>query len=106
MRDSRALFENMTRRKETTWDLPAQAIDDERMRLLMKLPRKQVSWKSSPTDEIFYKGALTVATNKSLPLEWVVERMGEGDDELQYFYVNNEGYNYARYCFRFEPRAV
>jgi hypothetical protein len=109
MRDTRNLFAKMCNRKETNWDnLPPETIDDERMRVLLKLPRKQVAWDSSPMDEIFYKGSLTTATvtNRSLPLEWVVERMGEGEDQLQYFYVNNEGYNYARYAFRFTPRAV
>ena len=111
MRDSRALFENMTQREETTWDtweLPAQALDDERMRILLKLPRKQVAWESSPMDSIFYKLGEKNAErlSKNIPLEWVVERMGEGEDQLQYFYVNNEGFDYSRYTFRFEPRAV
>ena len=111
MRDSRALFENMTHRKvdETTWDLPAQALDDERMGILLKLPRKQVAWESSPTDSIFYKMGEKNSerlVSKNIPLEWVVERMGEGEDQLQYFYVYNEGYDYARYTFRFVPRAV
>lgn len=109
MRDSRALFENMTHRKETTWDLPAQTLDDERMGILLKLPRKQVAWESSPTDSIFYKLGEKNSErliSKNIPLEWVVERMGEGEDQLQYFYVNNEGYDYARYTFRFVPRAV
>ena len=109
MRDSRALFENMTHRQETTWDLPAQALDDERMGILLKLPRKQVAWESSPTDSIFYKMGEKNSErliSKNIPLEWVVERMGEGEDQLQYFYVNNEGYDYARYTFRFVPRAV
>lgn len=107
MRDTRSLFANMCNRKETSWDnLSPETVDDERMKALLKLPRKQVAWVSSPMDDIFYKGQLTPTINKSLPLEWVVERMGEEDDQLQYFYVNNEGYNYARYTFRFEPRAV
>lgn len=107
MRDTRSLFAHMCNRKETRWDsLSPQTVDDERMKVLLKLPRKQVAWGSSPMDDIFYKGLLTPVINKSLPLEWVVERMGEEDDQLQYFYVNNEGYGYARYCFRFEPRAV
>ena len=107
MRDTRDLFAHMCNRKETNWDnLTPETLDDERMRVLLKLPRKQVVWGSSPMEEIFYKGQLTPTINKSLPLEWVVERMGEEDNQLQYFYVNNEGYNYARYAFRFEPRPV
>ena len=107
MRDTRSLFAHMCNRKETSWNnLSPETVDDERMKVLLKLPRKQVAWNSTPTDDIFYKGSLTPAINKSLPLEWVVERMGEEDDQLQYFYVNNEGYGYARYAFRFEPRPV
>ena len=99
MRDTRNLFADLCSRKTISWDsLSPETIDDERMGLLMKLPRKQVVWKTSPMDDIF--------PLKNEKLEWVVERMGEGDDELQYFYVNNEGYTYARYCFRFMPRPV
>ncbi len=107
MRDTRNLFANLCARCEAFWDnLTPETIDDERMKVLLKLPRKQVAWESSPADSIFYKGPLTPAVNRSLPLEWVVERMGEGDDQLQYFYVNNEGFYDARYCFRFEPRVI
>lgn len=112
MRDTRSLFANMClARKETSWDsLPPETVDDERMRVLLKLPRKQVAWESSPMDDIFYKSEDREIgqgrRNKLIPLEWVVERMGDGEDQLQYFYVNNEGYNYARYTFRFEPRPV
>jgi hypothetical protein len=100
MRDTRHLFNDLCSRKETSWDSQAspETLDDERMRALMKLPRKQVAWNSSPMDHIF--------PGMNEPLEWVVERMGDGDDELQYFYVNNEGYFYARYAFRFTPRPV
>ena len=104
MRDTRHLFSEICTRKATNWyTLPTQTLDDECMRLLMKLPRKQVAWNSSPMDEIF---PLDRGVSLGGPLEWVVERMGEGDDELQYFYVNNEGYRYARYAFRFIPRPV
>jgi len=99
MRDTRHLFSEICSRKAASWDsLPTQPLDDECMRLLMKLPRKQVAWNSSPMDHIF--------PPKNEKLEWVVERMGDGDDEIQYFYVNNEGYRYARYTFRFTPRPV
>lgn len=106
MRDTRSLFAPLCNRKETSWDsLSPETVDDERMKVLLKLPRKQVAWVSSPMDDIFYKAG-EKKTGPSFALEWVVERMGEEDDQLQYFYVNNEGYNYARYAFRFEPRAV
>ena len=106
MRDTRDLFAHMCARKETNWDsLTPETVDDERMKVLLKLPRKQVAWNSTPTDDIFYKVNEKKA-GPSFALEWVVERMGEEDDQLQYFYVNNEGYNYARYAFRFEPRPV
>lgn len=98
-------------RKEGSWDqLEKKQIDDERMRILMGLPRKQVAWDSSPMDGIFYKPGTRDEDKpgriKQIPLECVVERMGEGEDQLQYFYVNNEGYGYARYAFRFEPRVI
>ena len=103
MRDTRDLFAHMCNRKETNWDnLTPETLDDEHMRVLLKLPRKQVAWGSSPMDDIFYRET----PGSSIPLEWVVERMGEEDNQLQYFYVNNEGYGYARYAFRFEPRPV
>ena len=110
MRDTRQLFENLCSRKEGAWDqLEKKQIDDERMRILMGLPRKQVAWDTSPMDDIFYKSGDRdedkPGRSKQVPLECVVERMGSEDDQLQYFYVNNEGYSYARYCFRFEPRA-
>jgi hypothetical protein len=109
MRDTRSLFAPMCAHKETSWDsLSPKTVDDERMKVLLKLPRKQVAWGSSPVDDIFsafYKAGEKKA-GPSFALEWVVERMGEEDDQLQYFYVNNEGWYYARYCFRFEPRAV
>ena len=109
MRDTRSLFAPLCNRKETSWDsLSPETVDDERMKVLLKLPRKQVAWSSTPMDDIFYKVGEknSERVNKTLSIEWVVERMGEEDDQLQYFYVNNEGYNYARYAFRFEPRPV
>lgn len=111
MRDTRPLFMGICTCKEGAWDqLEKKQIDDERMRILMGLPRKQVAWDTSPMDDIFYKSgdgrdAGEPGRSKHVPLECVVERMGSEDDQLQYFYVNNEGYSYARYCFRFEPRA-
>ena len=110
MRDTRQLFENLCSRKEGAWDqLEKKQIDDERMRILMGLPRKQVAWDTSPMDDIFYKSGDRdedkPGRSKHVPLECVVERMGSEDDQLQYFYVNNAGASYARYCFRFEPRA-
>lgn len=112
MKDTRSLFANLCARKETSWDsLSPETIDDERMKMLLKLPRKQVAWDTSPMDDIFYKGAGDPEKDKPgrekrVPLEWVVERMGDEEDQLQYFYVNNEGYAYARYTFRFEPRVI
>ena len=97
MRDTRILFSHMCARKESSRDsLPPETVDDERMRVLLKLPRKQVAWGSSPMDDIFYKEGAK-KTRPPFALEWVVERMGDGDDQLQYFYVNNEGYGCARY---------
>jgi len=112
MRDTRHLFSEICSRKAASWDsLSPETLDDERMRVLMKLPRKQVAWNSSPMDDIFptvtdVRVHLAGRARPACSLEWVVERMGEGDDELQYFYVNNEGYSYARYTFRFTPRPV
>ena len=107
MRDTRSLFAPLCNRKETSWDsLSPETVDDERMKVLLKLPRKQVAWYSTPMDDIFYKVNEKKAAPSFAALEWVVERMGDEDGQLQYFYVNNEGYNYARYAFRFEPRPV
>lgn len=107
MRDTRSLFSDRCYSKNPTWDgMPAEYLDDEHIRLLMRLPRKQVAWDSSPMDDIFYKTGDKAAEKRHSALEWVVERMGEGEDQLQYFYVNNEGYGYARYTFRFNPRPV
>ena len=99
MRDTRSLFAHMCSRKETSWDsMPIQDIDDERMKVLMGLPMRMVGWDTSPMDYFL--------PDKSGPShgEMLVQRVGEED--IQYFYVNTEGYTYARYAFRFRPRAV
>ncbi|NDC39749.1 MAG: hypothetical protein EBZ48_17230 [Proteobacteria bacterium] len=99
MRDTRSLFAHMCHRKETAWDsMPVQEVDDDRMKVLMGLPMRMVEWNTSPMDYF-----LPNKSNASHG-ELLVQRVGE--DDVQYFYVNTEGYTYARYAFRFEPRAV
>jgi len=68
------------------------------MKVLMGLPMRMVGWDTSPMDYFL--------PEKSGPShgEMLVQRVGEED--IQYFYVNTEGYTYARYAFRFEPRSV
>jgi hypothetical protein len=106
MRDTRQLFANLCSRKETQWEgMPhPKELDDARMGALMALPQKIVTWDTSPMDDIFYKPKDKKSSSAPTgQLEWVVQRMGESD--LQYYYVNTEGYAYARYGFRFTPRA-
>jgi hypothetical protein len=103
MRDTRSLFADMCHRKETSWNsMPIQEVDDERMKVLMGLPMRMVGWDTSPMDYFLPKKPGGLET--TAPLELLVQRVGEED--IQYFYVNNEGYAYARYAFRFKPRAV
>jgi hypothetical protein len=103
MRDTRSLFAGMCSRKETSWDcLSIQDVDDERMKVLMGLPMRVVEWNTGPMDYFLPKKPGGLET--TAPLELLVQRVGEED--IQYFYVNNEGYSYARYAFRFEPRTV
>ena len=93
----------MCSRKETSWDcLSIQDVDDERMKVLMGLPMRVVEWDTGPMDYFLPKKPGGLET--TAPLELLVQRVGEED--IQYFYVNNEGYSYARYAFRFEPRTV
>ncbi len=89
----------MCHRKETSWDnMPIQPIDDDRMKVLMGLPMRMVGWNTSPMDYF-----LPDKSGHSHG-ELLVQRVG--DEEVQYFYVNTEGYTYARYAFRFLPRTV
>lgn len=109
MKDNRQLFAHLCSRKESQWEDMERVtdLDDTRMGILMTLPQKIVPWQSSPMDDIFYKPKLQSSpshTARTSQLEWVVQRMGEGDDELEYYYVNTEGYPYARYGFKFTPR--
>ena len=102
--DTRSLFEQMCSRKETSWDnMPFQDVDDERMKVLMGLPMRIIDWDTRPTDP-FLPQKPRDALSTTAPLELLIQRVGV--DEVQYFYVNNEGYSYARYAFRFRPRSV
>jgi hypothetical protein len=104
MSDTRSLFDHMCSRKETSWDsMPIRDVDDERMKVLMALPRRTVEWGTSPMD-YFLPQKPRAALETTAPLELLVQRVSE--EEIQYFYVNNEGYSYARYAFRFNPRPV
>ena len=101
MADTRRLFADMTSRKASSWDwVPLQTIDDERMRILMGLPMKVVDWATTPLTDFLSEKAAKAQHG----CEWIIQRVGEED--IQHFYVNTEGYSYARYAFRFEPRAV
>ena len=101
MADTRRLFADMTARKESSWDaLPVQEIDDDRMRILMNLPMRVVEWGTTPMDYFLSEKQAKAQHD----CEWLIQRVGEED--VQYFYVNTEGYGYARYAFRFEPRPV
>ena len=111
MKDNRQLFAHLCSRKESQWEDMGHVrnLDDTRMGILMSLPQKIVPWQSSPMDDIFYKPKLQTSsrhTDENGWLEWVVQRMGSGDEELEHYYVNTEGYPYARYGFKFEPRQV
>lgn len=102
-RDTRHLFDHLVSRKESLWDdvrtVPAEELEDERMRVLMGLPVRMVEWSTSPMDSF-----LPETGPRGPGTEWLVQRLGE--EEVQWFYVNTEGYTYARYAFRFEPRTV
>lgn len=103
-RDTRHLFDHLVSRKESCWDdvrvADAAELGDERMRALMTLPVRMVEWDTSPMDKFLPE----TGHGSSAATEWLVQRLGE--EEVQWFYVNTEGYTYARYAFRFEPRSV
>lgn len=108
MRDSRAIFLQLVTSKPYSWDdLQMTVVSDEQMKILMALPRKIVNWDTSPAHDMFYKAeVLRSERAANAPIEWVIERIGEEDGQLQYFYVNNESFSYSRYVFRFEPRSA
>ena len=106
--DTRHLFNGITLRKPTSWDdmspksanapsyasrYPKSRHAADRLQALRHLPRTQVHWDSSPMDEIW-------DWRLGLRLEWIVERLG--GPELQMFYVNNEGFGYARHAYRID----
>jgi hypothetical protein len=100
MRDTRHLFDSLSVRKPSTWDeVPHAELGTELLQAAMRLPRRVVAWEASPMSDIFRGDS-----RRTGAIEWVVERLGEED--IQYFYVNTEGYTYARYAFRFTPRPV
>lgn len=103
-RDTRHLFDHLVSRKASRWDdirvADAAELGDERMRALMTLPVRMVEWGTSPMDSFLP----VPGRGGSAATEWLVQRLGE--EEVQWFYVNTEGYTYARYAFRFEPRSV
>lgn len=106
MRDNRQLFAHLCSRKESQWEAMERVtdLDDARMGVLMSLPQKIVTWDTSPMEDIFYRPKDRKGSSRtSEQMEWVVQRMGE--DDLQYYYVNTEGFSYARYGFRFTPRT-
>jgi hypothetical protein len=106
MRDTRHLFMEMCSRKEASWDsIPQVRVDDERMRILMGLPMQIAEWNTSPmSDSLIRKPHRAPGLVGAKPMELIIQRVGEED--VQYFYVNTEGYGYVRYAFRFEPRTV
>jgi hypothetical protein len=102
MGDTRALFDHLTSRKEGHWEgvkfIAGEELDDVRMRTLLSLPARMVGWDTSPMDDLFPQ------TRPPAAIEFLVQRLGE--EGVEYYYVNTEGYPYARYAFRFEPRPV
>lgn len=98
--DTRQLFGPLCERKAPSWDAVGfHDLSPVRRRALAGLPVRIVPWDSSPMDHLFPTGA----SNGSSLIEVVVQRLGEEDGQVQYFYVNTEGYDYARYTFRFDP---
>ncbi|NBQ55540.1 MAG: hypothetical protein EBU36_02610 [Verrucomicrobia bacterium] len=98
MTDTRYMFDTVTARKLDRWDhAPIQPLSDDELNVVMSKPRRIISRDANvtPFTELFPQNGT---------LEWVVERLGGAEPE--YYYVNNEGYNYSRYCFRFLPRSV
>lgn len=98
MQDTRSWFDNIVARKISSWDeAPLRKLSDMHLSAVMEKPRRLITRDDNitPFSALFKEGG---------QMEWVVERIGGQSPE--YYYVNTEGYGYARYCFKFLPRAI
>lgn len=100
--DTRRLFGHLCDRKADSWDTVSfHDPSPVRRRVLAGLPVRTVPWDSSPMDHLF--PTPSSARGGTDLIELIVQRLGGEEGQLQYFYVNTEGYDYARYAFRFDP---
>lgn len=108
------LFDDLTVRKPCRWEeVPKVSLeytdpdggevgaDKEvlvalRRAALQCMPHTYVPWDSSPYEDIFNPRD----SREGRPIEHIVERLG--GPELQYFYVNTDGFTYARYAFQID----
>ena len=99
-RDTRRFFEEWTERKACSWDeLVPRRMPPELQRLLSELPVQIIPWESSPMDDLFPSGPHAA-------IELIAQRLGGEEGQIEHYYVNTEGYPYARYAFRFESQGV
>jgi len=105
MRDTRPIFDNYVSRKVLKWEesglLPEHICTNKHYLLMLKeKPRIYIPHWKGPLQEIIPTWAQNLGTEyiiiRVFPYEYKREEM---------FYVNSEGYSYARYCIRL-PDAV
>ena len=80
------------------WGTPNYPLTDEDQRLLSLKRRFITNRRETPNP---FK---VNVTQNNLPQEFVVEMLG-GED-IEYYYVDTQGYDYARYTFRYLPRPL
>ena len=99
-RDTRRFFEDWTERKAGSWnELVPRRLPPELQGFVAGLPMRIVPWDSSPMDNLFPDGPHAA-------IELIAQRLGGDPGQIEYYYVNTEGYNYARYACRiYSPGA-
>ncbi len=98
--DCRSLFDRYTSRKPVNWaHASSMALSVKQMEALQTLPRMHIGPEVGTFDDIFNEPPAPGLVREERELEYVVIRENEAS-ELEYYYVNTEGYTYARYVAR------
>lgn len=95
-------LERLTARKCESWDhvpfVTDDQLSDEDILILGRKQKFTTNRMESPTP-------FDIECKKwNLPEEFILEMLG--GEEPEYFYVVRQGYDYARYTFKYNPRSI